>query len=272
MDDNSGKDSRRLTGVFSRQVAIRIGEGTTQRKATQLVQYYAEEREDGSIVLQPLNVNYLPSGQPEIVDRETLARDYAPDVETFMKKTIPAMRELSKRLAKGERLRKRNEPYSAEMEFQQALKLDEDNVRGNFGLGLILLDRGDTDKAGDVFNKLMSLDETFHSKNKHLFNEFGVNLRRSGMIDQALKYFSNAFLLARNDENLLYNIARVFYDRGDFRRAAASLAKALELRPDFPQAKEFAAVLEKRQNVRTGGRPEEPLDDPPDLDDLFEEE
>lgn len=88
------------------------------------------------------------------------------------------MRELQKTIARGERHRKNKEYYSAEYEFKNALKIDEENIRATFGIGLTYLDRGELDKAKMVFKRIYNLNGAFEREHKHLFNEFGIKLRK----------------------------------------------------------------------------------------------
>ena len=58
------------------------------------------------------------------------------------------------------------------------------------------------------FARLVSMDAPFAPEHKHMFNDFGINLRKSKMIPQAIEYYSKAIALSPEDEHLRYNLAR----------------------------------------------------------------
>ncbi len=239
-----------LQGVFSRPEKKWIGSGATKRKVMQTVYYFAQETQDGVVELRPLNARFLPQGDPLTLPLEEFAANYTPEPEVYAKQTLPALRAVTKNLAKGERLRSQGQPFGAEVAFKTALDMDTDNVRGNFGLGLTYLDQGKTEEATQVLKKLVRLEEAFHPDNKHMFNEFGIKLRKSGMYEQALSYYASAYKLAKDDEHLCYNIARTLYEKGDYAYGKKYIHKALALRADFPEALSLLQVLEKKETER----------------------
>ncbi|GAB7022645.1 tetratricopeptide repeat protein [Salidesulfovibrio brasiliensis] len=241
----AGLGDNRISGVFSTQSVVKVGTGTTQRKTIQKTYWFCEEREDGGIDVQPLNKHYVPSGPKRDVPREEFLEKFSPEPEFYVQTVYPAMQELNDTIVRGEKHRARGAQYSAEFEFKQATNIDEENVRANFGLGLTYLDRGDQAKANDIFKRLVKLDATFETEHKHLFNDFGINLRKNRMYDQALDYYLRAEGLADNrDEHLFHNIARVFYEQGDLEKCAEYLKKSLELNPNLEESKKFWEFLE----------------------------
>ena len=236
----------RIRGVFSTQVVQKVGTGTTTRRTIQKMYWFVEQDKEELLEIQPLNKHYIPSGPKRKVTKEELLEKFSPEPEFYMSTVFPKMRELNMTIVKGERHREKGENFSAELEFDQALSVDEENVRANFGLGLTYLDRGEANKANDIFERLVKLDAAFEGEHKHLFNEFGINLRRNKMLEQSLEYYKRAEELADTDENLMYNIARTLFDKKQMDEALTYLKKALTIRPDFNEAKRFTAFLVDR--------------------------
>ncbi|GAB7078566.1 tetratricopeptide repeat protein [Megalodesulfovibrio paquesii] len=234
-----------IAGVYKGTRTIVIGAGATRRKSTTEAFVYAEQTSEAVVAVQPLNNAFLPVSPVEEVPLDEFLARYTPEPEIFRSKTLPAISAMRKTLAKAERLRGQGETYSAEYEFQNALKLDDTNIRANYGLGLTYLDRGEHDKAETVLRKLVHLETAFANENKHLFNEFGIKLRKSGMLEQALAYYGRAMTLAPKDENLLYNIARVLYDKKDFAKALQFAGKALALNSELEAAAHLVKVIRK---------------------------
>lgn len=253
--DATGKARERIKGIFSTQAIQKVGTGTTTRRTIQKMYWFVEESEGGVLEVQPLNKNYVPSGPKRRIALEELLEKFSPEPEFYISTVYPRLRELNMVIQKGERHREKGEIFSAELEFGQALAVDEENIRANFGLGLTYLDRGEANKADDIFQRLVRLDATFEKEHKHLFNEFGMNLRRNKMLDQALDYYQRAEQLAESDDNLMFNIARAFFDKKQYDKAMEYLKKAITLNPQHEQSRRFVAFLEERGLAKAGPDP-----------------
>ncbi|WP_320171295.1 tetratricopeptide repeat protein [Maridesulfovibrio sp.] len=236
-----------LNGVFSRQRIAKVGTGTTTRRVAQVGYYFVEQVDADLFQVRPLNNNFVPTGDPEEISRDDLLKEYNPEPEMYHKQVLPNMKELQKTLARADRYRKQGNSFSAEMEYTNALKVDELNVRGNFGVGLCLMERGEKERANDIFARLIAMDAPFAGEHKHMFNEFGINLRKSKMIPQAVEYYARALSLSPNDEHLRYNLARAYFDAKEYGKARKELQTSLETNPDFDEAKKFIAYLDKNK-------------------------
>ncbi|BCS89456.1 tetratricopeptide repeat protein [Pseudodesulfovibrio sediminis] len=240
----------KISGAFSSQTVSKVGTGTTQRKAVQKAFWYAEEGEPDAegnrlVLVQPLNNNNVPSGPKESVPLVDFLERYNPEIEYYQEHVFPRIKEMNSTLKRAEAQREQGALYSAQFEFEAALSFDEKNVRANFGLGLTYMERGESEKAGDIFERLVSLDAAFSPEHKHLFNEFGINLRKSKLLDQAVDYYSRALEITEDDDNLYYNVARAYFERGDLDECRESLRKALALNPTHEAATKFMAYLDK---------------------------
>ena len=91
--------------------------------------------------------------------------------------------------------------------------------------------------------KLSQVEAIFEEENKHIFNEFGITLRKTKMYDEALANYMKALEISPQDENLYFNIARLYYDKEDGSKAQEWLDKALNINPDFREARQFKDVL-----------------------------
>ncbi len=232
-----------INGVFSSQEVKKVGTGTTTRKTIQKMFWFCIEQPNGEIETQPLNVNYVPSGPKKNVSKDDFLLHFSPEPEVYVANVFPKMREMNKLIARGDRYRNNKELYSAEMEYNNALKVDEENVRANFGLGITYLERGESNKAENIFERLVKLDAAFDQEHKHLFNEFGINLRKNKMIDQAIEYYHRAEELSSQDEHLYYNMARAWLEKKDIQKALNHLLKALEMNPLLEPAVKFLTWL-----------------------------
>lgn len=238
--DSNNHSQHKIRGTFSTRIVQQIGTGTTKRKLVQTFLYFAEENDRGEIGLRALNENHVPSGAEQIISKDELLESFTPELELYTSTVFPAMKELSQTLAKADRQRQQGNTFNAEIEYDNALDIDEENIRANFGIGLCYLTRNEAEKALDIFNRLVNLDAAFEKKHKHLFNDFGISLRKNKMFDEAIKFYSRALGLTDDDENLYFNIARSMFEKGKRKKALLYIEKCLALNP-----KSKAAIILK---------------------------
>ncbi|MCL1986014.1 MAG: hypothetical protein FWG59_06180 [Betaproteobacteria bacterium] len=239
----------RIKGVFSTQDIRKVGTGTTQRKTVYKGFYFIEQNEDGTIECQPLNANYVPSGQKRSISLEEIMEKFAPEPEFYLNSVYPKMQELQRTIDSADAHRTRGETFAAEYEYATALKVDEENVRANFGIGLTYLQRGESDKADDIFERLVKLDAAFEPEHKNMFNDFGINLRKAKMYRQAVTYYSRALELSTDDENLHINVARALFEIKDTDGCVEHLLTALAIAPKQEQAMKFLLWLVEKKLV-----------------------
>ena len=233
-----------IQGVFSTQQNASVGTGTTTKRTTQKMFWFATELAGQTVEVQPLNESDVPSGIKTVITMEEFLNKYEPEPEYYLEVVCPNMQELDSTIARGELHRDRSEHYSAEYEFSSAIEIDEHNVRANFGLGLTYLARGETDRASDIFKRLVVLESTFEPQHKHLFNEFGISLRKNGMLDQALDYYHKAEKMSKPDENLCLNIARAYFEQGKVQECLEYVQKSLAINPNHEEAGRFLKYME----------------------------
>lgn len=234
--ENRGKADVR--GVFSTQEIRKVGTGTTTRKTVQKTFWFVEQK-GNEIECQPLNPNYVPSGPKRKITMDELISKFSPEPEFYQMSVFPRMKEMNRAVNNGDKHRENGETFAAEYEYSRALKVDEENVRANFGIGLTYMERGEKEKAENIFERLVKLENAFEPEHKHLFNEFGISLRKSKMLPQAVEYYQRALKLSQNDENLHMNLARALFETKDMDGCLEHLFKALELAPTHGASLKF---------------------------------
>ncbi|UJX40432.1 tetratricopeptide repeat protein [Desulfovibrio sp. JY] len=253
--ENSAPPRRKpVKGVFSTDAQEFQGKRRLGH-LSQRIFIYAVEQDDGRILIQRLSRNFMPAGARRFITRESLLADYLPEPSIYINKLVPVMRRLEETVATADRHRARQELFTAEFEYKNVLRLDEEHVKATFGLGLTYLERQEKHNADIVFQKIMCIEAAFTPEHKHLFNDFGIQMRKLGMYDEAMRYYTRAYRLCRTDEHLLYNMARTLYEKGRLKSSRVMLTHALRLNPEFPEGKAFMAYLDSRQR---GEMPPEP--------------
>lgn len=224
-----------------------LGDGATRKKSERCIYYYAEKNEEDGLFVQPLNGSNIPSGDKIVIDDVEFCKRFKPEPLVFYNKVIPAMEQLESSLGKAERHRAADRLDKAQAAYQEVLALDAVNVGAIFGMGLVALAKGDTEEAEEIFKQLMDLEFPLEGKNKHLFNEFGIKLRRNNMLSQAIEWYKKALGCSSGDSHLYCNMARVQLELGQFDQAEEALQAALRLEPNLePAAKLLSAVTKAK--------------------------
>lgn len=236
--------------VFSSDGRIKVGTGTRTRDHVSKLLWYVEELGNNKFSVRKINPHHVPAGEDRVIGLQNLLQDYVPEVEYYEEYTLPAMEQLEDYLDEGEERREEGRLYSAEGCFDKALGLDEQNVRALFNLGLIYMEREDVEKTRTLLRSLLSIKSTFTGKDQHLFNEFGITLRKHGLFDEAVDYYSRALAFVADDDHLYFNLARANFERGDWEGCVDALLRSRELNPDLEAARELGEVV-----VRLSGNP-----------------
>lgn len=198
--------------------------------------FYAERDEEGGIHVQSLNERDYPSGEPTALDLEDFLAAYVLEPLYYFNRVKPAMQKVARNLAKGEQHLEEKQYAKAERDYRKVLAIDEENIRAIFGLGVSCLALDKVDAGLAIFDKLMTLDLAFEPEHKHLFNLFGIQMRKTGLFGQAVAYYQRGIALNPEDENLHFNASRSHFEQQNMIGAYVSLAKALELKPGFLEA------------------------------------
>jgi tetratricopeptide (TPR) repeat protein len=241
----------KINGIFSEETTITLGTGHT--KKTQLVKNYchAEEGQDDTVQVSYLGNDGHPTGIVITMPCEEFLNKYT--FEPDFKVRTRQERDTDKHIAMAEKHRSRKEFNSAEWEYHTALKIDPDSIRANFGVGTLYMEMGQADKARDIFKKLSQIEAIFEEENKHIFNEFGIQLRKASMADEALANYLKAIEISPQDENLYFNVARLYYDSKDWENAMRWIEKSLSINEYFHEARQFEGVIRRALKEQGGG-------------------
>jgi tetratricopeptide (TPR) repeat protein len=227
----------KVQGIYFRIKVSTIGTGATQQQVCTKIFCEATEIEGARVAVRYLGFNGKPSGIVEEIEKDAFVKDFVFDSGRSNNQDDPKERSLEKHIAMGDDHLRKREYFAAEYEYNNALRLDEDNVRAVFGKGLSLMERGDEAQAKEVFTRLARIEALFHEKNKHLFNEFGIRLRKLGMCDEAIRHYQKAITICPDDEHLYFNMARACFEKKDNTQARKWIRVALKANPNFQEAK-----------------------------------
>ena len=230
---------------FLERIRGRVGTGDTARDSSMENIWRVAGRGEGNLVrMELLDNNHEPSGYVEEVTPDDFGVRFIHQPDFTPVRVDPKSAKVEKINSRAERHLGKREYNSAEFEFTNALKLDEDNVRANYGLGRTYVETGEKDKAQKVFQKLSRLEAVMQPENKHVFNECGIQLRMLGLFQDAMAYYHRALKLAPEDENLWFNMGRALCEGGQAQPARAALQRALKINPNLEEARMLMSRLE----------------------------
>lgn len=137
----------------------------------------------------------------------------------------------------------------AETAFCDAVLMQADSVDGNMGLSEVYAEQQEFSKLRAVLEKLLNIDEVFREEQRHKFNEFGINLRKKELYDDAIRFYIKALEVNDLDENLHFNTARAYYAKGMLNECRTHLNRALELNSAMREAVIFLRAIESESSA-----------------------
>ncbi|MCB2184797.1 MAG: tetratricopeptide repeat protein [Deltaproteobacteria bacterium] len=233
-------------GIYLEVIKSKVGIGDTEKDSAMQNYWLVNSRHGSAVELELLDMNDQPSGYKELMEINRLKDGFIFQPYFEPNKVTPKQQEADRLAARGERHLEKQEYHSAEYEFKGALKLDQKNVRAGFGLGKTHLALGEEDKARELFKGLTTNEQMVDPRHKHIFNEFGIQLRKLGMYEEAVYHYRRAIKLSPDDEHLWFNMGRALCEGGSRETGISSLKKALSLRSDFEEAKNYLANLSQQ--------------------------
>ncbi|SIO31602.1 tetratricopeptide repeat protein [Halodesulfovibrio marinisediminis] len=113
------------------------------------------------------------------------------------------------------------------------------NLKSSFEDALAALEKGDRRNALKELTKLADVKEGVVPEHKHVFAEFGSDLRKQKLPAAALQHQLRVVELSPEDDHALFNVARVYYDMGDYGNTIRYLNRAIALNGNLKPAQRF---------------------------------
>jgi tetratricopeptide (TPR) repeat protein len=232
----------RISGIFSRAPVVSTGLGGDRGVHAGTTYWLVRDKDDSTVAATPLSPEFVPREEGCIlVARDVLFEEFSLEAKlSYEKISLP--------LSLGDNYRGMEEYERAEGKYLEVKNIDFENIRANFGLGIVYLELGKREKGEKIFQELMSLEDTFSTEYKHLFNEFGVALRKMALYDSALRYYFKALQLSERDDHLHFNVSRVYFEMGDLDGCKRHLELSLGLNPDNEHSRLFIDFVSARGN------------------------
>lgn len=230
---------RKLKVFSTKKVTLRAAniEGSAPLKKYWLV----ESDEKSALIIRALDEEtWLPTGNPHPITVRELHTRYTPEPDSYSTKVQQSLEKQQKKLPP-------TPPVTVAPPEPVRQPPDEAALREHFQEGLELLDKGETEKAVDIFNELLHAEIAFEEKHKHLFNELGIELRKNNLCGQAIAYYTRALELSwgTEDENLHINLARVLCQNQQYGACLQHLFDSLRIAPGHETALNFLSWMNR---------------------------
>jgi tetratricopeptide (TPR) repeat protein len=125
--------------------------------------------------------------------------------------------------------------------FDQAVSLDPKNTELAVKAADSLVQIGALEESERFYQSALAVNPNM----AHVYNRLGIAYRKQAKFVQALDLYTKALEYSPHDENLYYNIARNMWEMGDFDGAEDFLAKSLQIKPEFDDARRLLTVVKK---------------------------
>ena len=272
-------EGKKLRGVYSTESPLAATKGVVGLGKTARRLWVVWDNDENSMLAQPLNQNLIPSGELRPIPLKDFLEGFRKEPDYVIDQNAPEFKSVWKApqseapaapAAPAEEIQKQEapleltdplpgtppEPLTPKEPRRKAKELDAPikqiitNMQADFADGLKHLKAGRIKEAVELFEYLADLKADFAPEHKHMFNDFGIDLRKNKIFDLALKHYTKALDLSPSDENLYHNIARVHYEKGDLDEALKNLEKSLELNPKLRESELFwDYIIKKRRKM-----------------------
>ncbi|MBI4823723.1 MAG: tetratricopeptide repeat protein [Nitrospirae bacterium] len=125
-------------------------------------------------------------------------------------------------------------------QYQIAISLKPDYAEAYNNLGLVYYGKGLPDKAIEQYQIALRLKPDYAEAYNNLGMAYGVK----GLIDKAIEQYQIAISLKPDYAEAYYNLGIIYIDR-DLNKAHKEFKKALQINPDFHEARKFLDYLNK---------------------------
>ncbi len=126
--------------------------------------------------------------------------------------------------------------------FENAQRLDPNNLDAIYNLGVLYLEKGEYEKAIAKFQETIKGD----ADDSAAYSNIGISLAKQNRIDEALVYYEKAMVIDPDDVGTMVNIGAAYIQKQQFIKALKVLQQAKSMDKTFaPAYNHLGAVYEK---------------------------
>jgi len=220
-----------MLGSYSTHKQTQIGTGTTSKSGTQQhIMWLAAQLPSAKICVQPLDPDNIPTGIVNTVDSADFFQHYVPEAACYNRHIRPGVQKLSAWIgAEGTPL----PPGEPDREIKLFLRAFLAVLHEEAG---IALREGELDDLRLLVRQALGMRVLDHLQIS--LSLAAIRLRKERNYKLAVDYYARA-LQIREDDHILFNMARTYYEMKEIASAKKCLLKALAINPKLAVAQQF---------------------------------
>ena len=219
-----------VLGSYSTKKQIHVGTGATKQERQQSILWLAAQTPTADICVQPLDASNLPTGIVSTICSSEFFRYYIPESDCYDQYIRPGVKKLCAWIGdKGTPMPKEK----PDNEMGRFLRSFLSILHGEGGMAMR---EGDPDNLRGLVQQ--AVDMHFYDHFQISISLAAVRQRKERNYPLAIDFYSRA-LEVKEDDHILFNIARTYYEMKNVEAAKECLAKALALNPELTVARQF---------------------------------
>lgn len=219
-----------VLGSYSTNKQVHVGTGATKQERQQSIMWLAAQFATADICIQPLDASSLPTGIVSTICSSEFFRHYIPEPVCYDQHIRPGVRKLSAWLGTRGTPMPQEKPDN---EIGRFLRSFLSILHGESGMAMR---EGDPDQLRLLVQQ--AVDMHFYDHFQISIAHAAVRQRKERNYPLAIDFYSRALAVKEND-HILFNIARTYYEMENIEAAKECLTKALTLNPDLTVARQF---------------------------------
>jgi tetratricopeptide (TPR) repeat protein len=219
-----------VLGSYATKKQVRVGTGTTAQEKQQTIMWLAAQLPTTDICVQPLDPLNIPTGIVSTISSSEFFQNYIPESACYDQYIRPGVKKLSEWIGDIGTPMPQEKPAQETGRFLRSFL---SILHGEGGMAM---------KEGDPDNLRMLVHQ---AANMHFDDHFQISLsfaavrqRKERNYPLAIDFYSRA-LQVKEDDHILFNIARTYYEMKNIEAAQECLARALALNPELAVARQF---------------------------------
>ena len=129
----------------------------------------------------------------------------------------------------GNAFRYQGQKIKAIKSYEQAYKINPDNLDVLYNIGVLHLENKHFNSAIKIFKQVLAKD----SKDSAAYNNIGFALFKQGNYGQAIEYYNKALKLDPNDLGVMINLGSAYALLGRYDQAMSIFSQVIEIDPQF---------------------------------------
>ena len=223
-----------ILGSYSTCKQMTVGTGVTKQEQQQSILWLAAQIPSGDICVQPLDPSNVPTGIVNIIKCHVFFQTHNPEPECYDKYIRPGLLKLAEWMGPTDMPLPEKKPEDELVLFLRSMVAILYGERG------MALQTYDQPRFRALVDQAHSMD--FYENFRVCISMAAVIQRKERNYPLAIDFYKRA-LEVKEDDHLLFNLARTYYEMKNITAAKSCLERSLVINPELAVAKQFLDFL-----------------------------